>query len=220
MLYPTTVETLGAQPIVTECEATTPLPVNGILMGEADVLLVRETAPLTVPGPDGAKLTANVTYWPGPTVTPDPIPEVAKPAPVTEFCCTVSGIPPVLENVTPSVELLPTATSPKSTFELYTVKIAGDGSAAAPPAPQPAAAKTPARRPMINQLYLLFIVNFPYRPPAYASKPAKSSQELTIDSLKSPQFALGLPAFIQHAQHSDRGPVERGKNNLLRQRGS
>src|ERR1700687_3046693 len=108
MLYPTTTDVLASQSNPAECAATTPFPDKGRLMGELEVLLVRDTIPLAFPDPDGLKLAARVTNWPGAKVTPEPIPLVVKPAPETEFCWRVSDLPPMLEKVTPSVVVAPT----------------------------------------------------------------------------------------------------------------
>ena len=86
MLYPITADSLGSQPKVVECVPTTPFPDKGILTGVFDVLVVRDTIPLDFPVPEGVKLTARVTYCPGSSVIPCPIPEVMKPAPETAFC--------------------------------------------------------------------------------------------------------------------------------------
>ena len=136
---------------------------------ELEVLLVRDAIPLAFPVPDGSKFTAKMTYWPGPRVTPCPIPLVVKPAPETEFCCKVSELPPVLEKVTPCVVPAPTATSPKSTLELYMVKTAAGAGLDVPPPlplplPQPDAVSTPARSADHNQLILVFIPNFLHGP--------------------------------------------------------
>ncbi len=67
----------------------------------------------------------------------------------------------MLEKVTSSVVVAPTATSPKSTLELLKAKDGeGGGSGGAElelPPPQPAAAKTPARKATCNQLILVFM---------------------------------------------------------------
>jgi len=56
------------------------------LIGVFDALHVRDTIPLDFPVPEGVKLTPRVTYWPGSSVIPCPIPEVMNPAPETVFC--------------------------------------------------------------------------------------------------------------------------------------
>ena len=85
-MYPTTPDGLAAQSNAAQCVATTPLPDSERLIGEVNVLLETDAIPLAFPVPGGLKLTARVTYWPGPRVTPVPIPLVEKPAPETEFC--------------------------------------------------------------------------------------------------------------------------------------
>lgn len=148
------------------CEATTPLPDKGILIGELDVLLARETVPPTFPVSDGWKLTDRVTYCPGGKVTPAPIPLAEKLGPETEFCCKVTGLSPALEKVTSKDLVLPTATSPKSALELPIIKpgSAGAGVEIAPlpppPPPQPAAARTPARRAIYSLSIRLIILNY------------------------------------------------------------
>ena len=164
MLYPTTTDVLASQFNPAKWEAITPFPDKGRLIGELEVLLVRDTIPLAFPDPEGLKLIARVTNWPGARVTPDPIPLVANPAPETEFCCRVSELPPVLEKVTPSVVVAPTATSPKSTLELYMVRFGTTGLDVPPPPPQPAAARTPARKLIRNQSILIFMLNFRCKP--------------------------------------------------------
>jgi hypothetical protein len=130
------------------------------LIGELEVLLVRDTIPFAIPVPDGSKFTARVTYWPGAKVTPAPIQLVVKPAPETEFCCRVRELPPVLEKVTPKVLVAPTATFPKSALELSMVKIGSPGLEGPPPPPQPVAARIPARRPRRSESILIFILHF------------------------------------------------------------
>jgi len=145
----------------TECAVTTPLPVRERLAGALDELLESDTIPLAFPVPDGLKLTDRVTYWPGGTVTPAPIPLAVKLEPGTEFICKARGLSPLLERVTSKVRVLPTATSPKSALELAIVKTGGPraGLAKPPPPPQPAAARTTDRRAKWNLLFLFFISN-------------------------------------------------------------
>jgi hypothetical protein len=164
-LYPTTTDVLAAQSNATEWDAITPLPDRGMLTGALDVLVVREIVPEVFPAPEGTKFTSKVTNWPGDSIAAVPMPLAVNPAPVTEFCWSVRGLPPKLENVTPIVLLEPTATSPKSTLELFTTKTAGAGIGAgaetetveeegARPGAQPAETKTATTRNVHNQLIL------------------------------------------------------------------
>jgi hypothetical protein len=139
-------------------------------------LLVMDTVPLAVPVAAGLKLTSRVTYWPGTTVTPVPIPLVVKPGPVIEFCCSVSGPTPVLAKVTPSSVVAPTATSPKFRVELYIVKVGVSCGCAVGDPPQPAVASAAPKRPVYNQLIFIFITNLRSKPPAYV--PILSNNQL------------------------------------------
>src|ERR1700680_4235741 len=191
MLYPTTLDVLASQSTAAQCEATTPWPDKGRLIGEPEVLLVSDTIPFAFPVPDGLKLTIRVTYWPGAKVTPAPIPLVVNAAPESEFCCRVSALPPVLERVTPCVVVFPTATSPKSTLELYMVKIGNPGLEAPPPPPQPVTARTLARRPG-NQSILVFIRSFRFGPLACAF----FEVHLIIRQIYAAGMFLGISASI------------------------
>jgi hypothetical protein len=172
-LYPTTVDVLATQFNAAECVlVATPFPDKGRLMGDVEVLLVREMAPDAAPVPAGSKLTVSVTNWPGAKVTPEPMPLSLKPVPETEFCCRVSEAAPVLAvfaKVAPSVLVVPTATSPKLALVLYIVKIAagGGGGVVVPPPPllvlllpQPAAVTIPARRKTGAHLIFFVMIDF------------------------------------------------------------
>jgi hypothetical protein len=132
-----------------------------------DELHVRDTIPLDFPVPEGVKLTARVTYWPGSSVIPCPIPDVMKPVPETAFCWSVRELVPVLASVAPRVAVVPVATSPKSTLELYIVRtgtacgaVGMEGIEFPPPPPQPVADSPPARRAMCNHWRIFSAVLF------------------------------------------------------------
>jgi len=112
------------------CPAAVPSPVTDKATLVAEVFLgpaefaeefaVREELPFTVilplTGADvlGEKVTVKTTLCPGVSVTGKDSPLTVKAALLTEFCETVTLLPPVLVSVTDFAWLCPTLTLPKA----------------------------------------------------------------------------------------------------------
>jgi hypothetical protein len=113
-LYPATVELLGVQVSVTECETgCTPVPVRVIVAGEFVALLAIVTLPARAPAAAGEYVTSNVAVCPGVRIRPAETPLAVKPAPVRLTLEMVRLELPVLESVTSRVLLAPVDTFPK-----------------------------------------------------------------------------------------------------------
>src|SRR5262249_22411152 len=110
---------------VTECAggAWTPEPDGKIVVGELKASLVMVTLPLALPGVAGAKVTANVTLWPGLRMIPAGAPLTSKPGEVTLKCEMVTLELPEAVSVTMRVVLSPTVTLPKFRFETSAVSL-------------------------------------------------------------------------------------------------
>lgn len=102
-----------------------PSPVRGTVAGEPPSIEM-VSVPFTVPADLGAKVTLKVADWPGSSVKGHSGVLVAvKPGPLTLICETVTLEPAAdaLLTVRVLVLLLPTATPPKSTDELVSVRL-------------------------------------------------------------------------------------------------
>ena len=96
---------------MTEC---IPVPLRLTLaVGLVDELLVIVSLPVTAPPVVGAYLTVRVTAWLGFSVTGNVAPDTVKPVPLTAAELTATAVVPLDVNVTGSVALEPSITSPK-----------------------------------------------------------------------------------------------------------
>jgi hypothetical protein len=84
-----------------------------IVVGEPVALLVTVTVPLALPAAVGVKITLNVRFCPGVSVTGVPAPLRVNPAPLSVICETVTFEFPALVTVRFSVEDDPVFTLPK-----------------------------------------------------------------------------------------------------------
>lgn len=76
-LYPTTVEVLAVQVMVTECwTGATPVPVRVTVAGDPVALLTMEILPFTAPGAVGLKSTVRMRFCDGERVTGAPPPVI------------------------------------------------------------------------------------------------------------------------------------------------
>jgi hypothetical protein len=97
--------------------ACTPLPVNEIVVGEPVALLVTKILPLALPAVTGSKITLNVRFCDGLSVTGAPAPLSEYTAvPLTAICeiCTLEL--PVFAMVSLCVADVPVFTLPKPIF--------------------------------------------------------------------------------------------------------
>jgi hypothetical protein len=109
-LYPATVDVLAVQDRFT---AWIPVPDSASLAGEFVALLVKESLPLTLPAPLGAKVTLKPAFCPADKVRGREGPLTLKPFPFTVSWEMVTLPVPVLVRITGSVLLLPSTTLPK-----------------------------------------------------------------------------------------------------------
>jgi hypothetical protein len=115
LLFTSTLPKLRLLGLAPSCPCT-PVPLNPIVIGESEALLVKATLPLKLPADVGTKVTANEVLAPAFRVTGKLKPAKLNPLPEALACEIVRLAPPEFESVM-VCELLPfTETLPKLKF--------------------------------------------------------------------------------------------------------
>jgi hypothetical protein len=99
--------------LVRSAVAAIPVPLNEIVVGEAEMLLMTETSPDNAAAALGENTTSNVACFCGPIVRGSEIPLIVIPAALVLACVTVRFDPPSFDMVTDCEAVSPRGTEPK-----------------------------------------------------------------------------------------------------------
>jgi hypothetical protein len=99
--------------LVRSAVAAIPVPLNEMVVGEAEMLLMTETSPDNAAAALGENTTSNVACFRGPIVRGSEIPLIVIPAALVLACVMVRFDPPSFEMVTDCEAVSPSGTEPK-----------------------------------------------------------------------------------------------------------